>query len=415
MPNSFKIQKISSHKIINSRGEWTIATKVTLDDGSVGVQTVPDGASKGEHEAMTIPPTKAVELLYTVVSDHLLGEELESIKNLDDRLIELDGTANKSNLGANTILSVSLAAARAHARSQKMDLYEYIAEIFNNSDVKTGDLKFPTPVFNILNGGKHATNNLTFQEFMVIPSPTLAYEESVSIGLKIYHELKKELKSSGKETGVGDEGGFAPTGYNPESALAALKKAASKNYTVGKDVFFGMDVASGSFYDSGEYVISELNKRLHISQLRDYYADLVSKYELIYIEDPYYENDLEGWKLFYKDFHNKLMVVGDDLVVTNPSLLNKYSGEKMLNAVIVKPNQIGTLSETLEFIKVAKSNKMNVIVSHRSGDTAEDTFISDLAVGTSADFIKSGAPARGERVAKYNRLLDIYEIYKSKK
>ncbi len=410
-----KIKKISCHKIINSRGDWTIATKVELNDGSVGVQTIPDGASKGEHEAHTIPPEKAVQIVSSVINDSLIDENPVDQKHIDQIMLDLDGTPNKSHLGANSILSVSLAVARAVASYKKKELFFHIADLYGNKNLESGKLKFPTPIFNILNGGKHANNGLSFQEFMVIPSPNLPYERSVSVGLDIYHLLKKELKTQGKETGVGDEGGFAPTGFNPKTALEIIRKATATKYRPGVDVFFGMDVASGSFYNGHKYELSEINATFNIEELKNYYMGLLKEFELLYIEDAYYENDLEGWQSFYKDFSDKVMVVGDDLVVTNPKLLSKYSTKGMLNAVIVKPNQIGTLTETLEFIRIAQENKMQVIVSHRSGDTAEDTFIADLAVGTSADFIKSGAPARGERVAKYNRLLDIYEYYQATK
>ncbi len=416
MPNSKpKIEKISCHKIVNSRGDWTIATKVLLTDGSVGVQTIPDGASKGEHEAHTIPPEKAVQVVSSVLNDALQSEDPFDQKNIDNTLLELDGTPNKSHLGANSLLSVSLAVARSTAQHYKIELFERIAQIYENKLALNGELKFPTPVFNILNGGKHANNGLSFQEFMIIPSPKVDYDRSVSMGIEIYHLLKKELQLLGKATGVGDEGGFAPSGFNPETALEILRNSVSRKYKPGDDVFFGMDVASGSFYNGHSYVLPEIGATYNVSQMNEYYGKLLKKFELLYIEDPFYENDIDGWKSFYTNFSGKVMVVGDDLVVTNPKLLSKYSKNSMLNAVIVKPNQIGTLTETLDFIKIAQSHKMGVIVSHRSGDTAEDTFISDLAVGTSADFIKSGAPARGERVAKYNRLLDIYDMHRFSK
>lgn len=406
-----KISSITCHKVVNSRGDWTIGTKVTLDDGSTGVQTIPEGASKGENEAYTIPADKAAHIINTALNDLLVGEDAFNQKVVDERMLEMDGTPNKSHVGGNSILSVSLALAQAAASSKKQELYQYLAELYGTK-IDASNPKFPTPLFNILNGGKHAHNALSFQEFMVVPSPTLDYRKSLDIGITCYHLLKDKLIQDGFETDVGDEGGFAPNGFTAKKALTYIKTAASQKFTPGKDVFFGMDVASGSFRKEDEYEIPEENLILTWEKLEKYYLKLANDFELIYLEDPFYEKDYAAWHTFTGDVHKRFYVSGDDLFVTNPRLLKKGIEMQLATAVIVKPNQIGTLTETMEFIKMAQIADMAVIVSHRSGDTAEDTFISDLALAVGADFIKAGAPARGERVAKYNRLLEIYSNIK---
>jgi enolase len=403
-----KIKEISCHKIINSRGDWTIETKVVLDDGATGVQAIPDGASKGQNEAIYIPVEKAVDIVSTVINEALRGEDAKDQSALDKVLISMDGTPNKRNLGGNSILSVSLAIASAMAKSLQLELYEYLSVLYKGEKIKKNELKFPTPVFNILNGGKHAENNLSFQEFMVIPAREISFDRALEIGVNIYHLLEKNLSRKGIGTEVGDEGGFAPRGFTTEKALASIRESALERYEVGKDVFLGIDVAAGSFFNMDRYEIKEEGKKLSREELLSYYEDLINKYELIYVEDSFYEGDTLGWKSFYEKFKDKLMIVADDLVVTNSKFLQTAVEEGLANAVIVKPNQVGTLTETLDFIKMAKENKMSVVVSHRSGDNAEDTFIADLALAVSAEFIKSGAPVRGERVSKYNRLLDVF-------
>jgi len=402
-----KIKNISSHKILNSRGDWTLETDVLLEDGSKGTQAVPEGASKGENEAISLPADKAVEIVNTAINDALDGEEALEQQALDEVLIQMDGTPNKSHLGGNSILSVSLAIARACAVSKKLELYDYLAVLFNGKPVDRANLKTPTPIFNILNGGKHARNNLSFQEFMVIPSKNLSFIKALQIGDTVYHNLKDNLILEGYETGVGDEGGFAPMSFTADKALFEIKKAAQKDFDVGKEVFFGMDVAAESFYKNGKYLIEEEALHLDNASMIDYYKDLISKYELIYLEDPFYEKDLEGWKLARDAFSSKLMVVADDLVVTNIKYLESVIEDRLATAVIIKPNQVGTLTETFKFVKRAQESGLETIISHRSGETGEDSFISDLAVAVGADFLKAGAPVRGERVVKYNRILDI--------
>lgn len=400
-----EITNITCHKIVNSRGDWTIQTRVVLADGSFGIQTIPDGASKGKKEAVYVEVDKAVEMVTGPIRDALIGEDPLNQGEIDRFLVEIDGTQNKKNMGGNSILSVSLATCKAAAMSKKLPLYQYIAEIYGN---KKETYTFPTPLFNVLNGGEHANNNLSFQEFMVIPAGRIPFDEAYEMGVVIYHELEKHLKKAKKDVDVGDEGGFAPNGFTPKTALEFLKHSAGENYTVGDEVFFGMDVAANSFKKIVSYVIDEEGLHLSRAGLMDYYEELLDEYPIVYLEDPFAEGDEKGWKEFSNQQTGNLMIVADDLVVTNPLILEKVIDDKLNNAVIVKPNQVGTLTETLEFIRMAKEANMMTIVSHRSGDTAEDTFIADLAVGVSSDFIKSGAPARGERVAKYNRLLEIF-------
>lgn len=398
------IKEIIPNKYLNSRGDWTLGTKVIFDDGSCGFQVVPDGASKGEKEAFYIPVDLAIEAVNTKILPALKGFDSNNQEALDAKLVELDGTENRGNLGANSILSVSLAYARAGAKSKNIQLYEHLRELFGGE----GKFSFPTPVFNVLNGGKHAHNNLSFQEFMVIPARNVPYDKALQLGVDVYQELKKSLKESGFDVDIGDEGGFAPNNFDVKKALTYIRNAASEHYYPGNNVFFGMDVAAGSFFEDEKYILSEQNLVFNGTQLADYYESLFREFEIIYLEDPFYEKDRLSWESFTNRFSSKLMIVADDLVVTNTKILEDAISDRLANAVIVKPNQVGTLSETFSFIKKAQEHKMSVCVSHRSGDTAEDTFISDLSLAVGADFIKSGAPARGERTAKYNRLLEIF-------
>lgn len=401
-----KIINVECHKVLDSRGEWTLATTVTLENKVFATAHIPKGASTGENESHYLPVDKAVRIVSTLIKDAISGQSVYDQQIIDEMLIKIDGTPNKKHLGGNSCISVSLAVAKAAAKCKNIQLYNYISNLYGSQLSKK--LKFPTPLFNILNGGKHANNNLSFQEFVVIPNPTLNYYKQVQTGMTVYANLKSLLIKDGYNTGVGDEGGFAPFNFNVEKAFKYIKKAVEINFELGKDVFLGIDVAAGSFYDGENYEIREQKNTLTNTMLLSFYKSLVKKYPLIYVEDPFYENDTIGWSNFYSVFNNKLMVVADDLVVTNTKYLSNAIKNNLANAVIVKPNQVGTLSETLDFIKMAKNNNMSTIISHRSGDTPEDTFIADLAIGTKADFIKSGSPVRGERVAKYNRLLEIY-------
>lgn len=402
-----KIKEITCHKVLNSRGDWTIETQVTLEDGSIGEQTIPDGASKGINEAVSIPVEKAVDIVSSAINEALQGVDVFDQRTIDGIMNQLDGTKNKINMGGNSILSVSLACANAAAVSKKIPLYKHLYELYTTQHHAQAKMGFPTPVFNVLNGGLHARNNLSFQEFMVIPSPDYTYEKSMEIGVDVYKSLKEILEKKKMGVGVGDEGGFAPFGLNPVTALELVKKAAKTKYKPGKDLFFGMDVAAGSFVKGKKYFIRELDAHYSGKQVLDLYLQMMDEFELIYLEDPFYETHYEFWFEAKKALGSRLMIVGDDLVVTNKNLLKRALEKDLLTAVIVKPNQVGTLTETFEFVKLAKENGLALVLSHRSGDTAEDTFIADFAVAVGAQFMKSGSPARGERVAKYNRLLEI--------
>lgn len=402
-----KIKEITCHKVVNSRGDWTINTRVALENGAFGEQTIPDGASKGTHEAISIPVPKAVDVVSSALNEALQGVMVYDQVQIDRIMLEIDGTHNKRNLGGNSILSVSMACAKAAANSKKLPLFGYLNTLYQTYTNSKCAAKLPTPVFNVINGGLHARNNLSFQEFMVIPSMGFPYEKALEVGVSSYHLLRDLLEKEKFEVAVGDEGGFAPEGFNPEKALEFIKKAVSAKFVSGADIFFGMDVAAGSFCKQHYYYLHELNKRFSGEELVAYYVDLLKRYELIYLEDPFYEDHFDFWATLNVRLGKRLMIVGDDLVVTNKKLLQKILPKNLINAVIVKPNQVGTLTETFDFVKLAKDNELTLILSHRSGDTAEDTFIADLSVAVGAQFMKAGSPARGERVAKYNRLLEI--------
>jgi enolase len=404
------IKGINSIKVINSRGDWTVKTYLELDDGSKGWAIVPEGASKGEKEAICVDPGKSLEIIRDVITPVLLDRHFKSQKEFDEFLINLDGTNNKSKLGGNTILSLSIAFVRAFSQCQKKEVWNYLFDSLNSikgfkSHSKNSKINV-TPLFNIFNGGKHAQDNLSFQEFMIVPAKNFQIYDSLEIGCTVYKSLKKRLEKDGFSTGVGDEGGFAPKGFTVRKALDYIKDCASESYKVGEEVFLGMDVAADSFYRDGKYSIAEEKLDLSSKELKAYYADLLKDFELIYLEDPFVESDDVSWADFTKSFSAKTMISADDLVVTNPEVLTKAVSKKMANTVIVKPNQVGTIWETLQFVAAARAAGWSVVVSHRSGDT-EDPFIADLAYAVSADFVKFGAPARGERTAKFNRLLEL--------
>lgn len=405
-----KIFQIRSIKVLNSRGDWTIKTYLELDDGSKGWAIVPEGASKGEQEVVCLEVNKSLEIISGVVTPALLGREFKSQKEFDEFLINLDGTKNKSKLGGNTVLSLSAAFVRAVSQSQKEEVWSYLRESFNtigNNKSRNGLFGHNiTPLFNVLNGGKHAQNNLSFQEFMIIPAKKFQICDSLEIGRTVYKSLKKRLEKEGFSTGVGDEGGFAPEDFTVRKALEYVKDCASEHYKVGEEVFLGMDVAAESFYRNGKYLVKEENLELDAKGLKNYYADLLKSYEIIYLEDPFFEEDLVSWADLAKDFGAKFMISADDLVVTNPDILSRAVDKRLANTVIVKPNQVGTVWETLRFVAKAREAGWSVVVSHRSGDT-EDPFIADLAYAVGADFVKFGAINRGERTSKFNRLLEL--------
>ena len=404
-----KITDVVAREILDSRGNPTVEVKVYTEKGSIGVFSVPSGASTGKREALELRDnderyfgkgvTKAVNNVNNTIKYNLLGKEVEEQKTIDNIMINLDGSENKSNLGANAILGVSVACLKAAALDNGLPLYKYL----NKREVH-----IPFCMFNILNGGKHAANNIGIQEFMIVPKFN-TFKESLRAASEVFHALKGILLDKGLNTNVGDEGGYAPDLKNNEEALMIIVKSIeTAGYIPGKNIFIALDVAASSFYnnETDTYNIDNTNKTRE--ELLNYYLDIVSKYPVISIEDPFDEEDYEGFKMITEVLGKKISIVGDDLFVTNKELLKKGIEEKMCNAILIKPNQVGSFYETLETIVLAKQNKYTCIMSHRSGETT-DTFISDLAVALNIPFMKSGSTSRGERIAKYNRLLEIEE------
>ncbi len=410
------IQSIKAREIVDSRGNPTIEVECSTEDG-VFIDSVPAGASKGEREARELRDggikyeglgvSKAVDIVNRIISARLKGLNPENQKELDDLMIALDGTPNKENLGANSILGVSMAICRAGARAKGLELYEYVS--FLQSGRHKRKYKMPKACFNVINGGQHAGNNLDFQEFMIVPFAG-SFKEELRMAMETYGVLKGKLKKnySGAAINLGDEGGFAPPIDVPEVALGIISKAIEgAGFRGGIKII--LDIAATQFFKEGYYALSTGGFTKY--EFLDYYADLVSKYPIIGLEDPLEEKDWQGFKEITENLGRKVMIIGDDLLVSNEKYIRRAKEEEACNAVLLKPNQVGTVSELLESVNLAKEYEWKTIVSHRSGETNDD-FIADLAVGISADFIKSGAPARGERTAKYNRLLKIEEMLK---
>jgi enolase len=409
------IADIRGREILDSRGNPTVEAEVVTKDGTIGRAQVPSGASTGSREALELRDgdskrylgkgvLKAVSHINSIIKEALIGKSTEDQKQIDATLIELDGTENKSRLGANAILAVSLAVARAEAASRRLPLYAYIGQISGNTQ-----FTMPTPMMNVINGGKHADNNLDMQEFMISPVIKTSFREALRAGVEVFHHLKGIIKKKGGVTSVGDEGGFAPNLRSNREALDIIMDAiASAGYTPGKDVFIAMDPAASSFYENGRYVLKADGEERTSEEMIEWYAEILKRYPIILIEDGLAENDWDGWKLFTRRFGDKLEIVGDDIFVTNPQILKKGIKEGVANAILIKLNQIGTLTETLETIKIAKDAGYKTVISHRSGET-EDTIIADVAVGTNAGQIKTGSLCRSERIAKYNQLLRIEE------
>ena len=408
------IAKIHAREILDSRGNPTLEAEVTLADGSFGRAAVPSGASTGTKEAVELRDgdktrylgkgvKNAVANVNGAIASALAGFDAADQQGLDRRLIDLDGTENKGRLGANALLGVSLANAHAVAASKKQPLWQYL------STITESDVALPVPMMNIINGGAHADNNVDFQEFMVLPVGAASFSEALRAGTEIFHSLKSVLKGHGLSTAVGDEGGFAPDFRSNVEALDTILEAIGKaGYTAGEDVMLGLDVASSEFYDNGKYHLVGEGKRLSSEQFVDFLADWAAQYPIITIEDGLAEDDWAGWKLITERIGNKVQLVGDDLFVTNPKILKQGIESGTANAILIKVNQIGTLTETLEAIAMAHHANYAAIVSHRSGET-EDTTISDIAVATTATQIKTGSLCRSDRVAKYNQLLRIEE------
>lgn len=407
------IKKIQSREILDSRGNPTVETIVTLEDGSVGVAGVPSGASTGAHEAVELRDgakryggkgvLKAVKNVNVTIAKVLVGKNALDQRKIDELMLKLDGTANKKKLGANAILSVSMAVARAASISLGTPLYKYIRQQYS---LKEKAWRMPMPMMNILNGGRHADNGLGIQEFMIIPL-NKKFSERVRMGSEIFHSLARILSEKGYRTGVGDEGGFAPELANNERALQLIIQAIkASGYVPGKNVFIGLDVAASEFYKNGKYYFENQKEGLTPDKLLKIYNTWISKYPLLSIEDGLAEDDWGNWAKLTKQVGKKVKLIGDDLFVTNVQRLKRGIDEKVANAILIKLNQIGTLSETIDAISLAKKNGYNVAISHRSGETA-DTFIADLAVAVNAEFLKTGSLCRSERIEKYNRVMKI--------
>jgi len=410
------IKSVHAREILDSRGNPTLEAEVELSDGVRGIAAVPSGASTGKYEAVELRDDdsarynglgvlNAVNNVNRRIAPVICGMEVTDQIAIDRNMIDVDGSPNKSNLGANALLGVSLAVAHAAANSLKMPLYRYLGG--------TGACMLPVPLMNILNGGKHASNSTDLQEFMIAPVGANSFSHALQMCVEIYQQLKKVLKEKGYNTNVGDEGGFAPSLESNSQAVEAILTAIEKaNYQPGKDCFIALDPASSEFYKDNLYVLEKEGKTLNSKEMVDFYSRWTSLYPIISIEDGMAEDDWQGWELLNSAIGEKVQLVGDDLYVTNVKRLETGIQKKASNSILIKLNQIGTLTETLEAIRMAQQNNWTAVVSHRSGETA-DTTISDLAVGLNTGFIKSGAPCRSERVAKYNRLLRIEQELKS--
>jgi len=404
------IETVKAREILDSRGNPTLEAAAELAGGAKGWAAVPSGASTGKYEAVELRDgdgsrfnglgvLNAVANVNKRIAPAIVGMPATDQEAVDRRLIELDGTTNKSRLGANAILGVSLAIAHAAANLEGVPLYRYLGGANSHT--------LPVPMMNILNGGKHAANSTDFQEFMVVPTGATSFRHALQMGTEIYHSLKRVLQSKGLDTNVGDEGGYAPPGLSNNQAVEAILSAIeSAGYKPGQDCFIALDPAASQFYEDGRYVLSREGASLSASEMVDYYARWASAYPLISIEDGMAEDDWDGWRLLAKKLGRKVQLVGDDLYTTNVGRLSRGIELGASNSILIKPNQIGTLTETIAAIKMAQEAGWTAVVSHRSGET-EDTTIADLAVGLNTGLIKAGAPCRSERTAKYNRLLKI--------
>ena len=425
-----KITKIHAREILDSRGNPTVEADVYLESGAVACAAAPSGASTGSQEALELRDgdkkrflgkgvLKAVANVNKIIAKALVGEEADNQEKIDRMMVELDGTSNKSKLGANAILAVSMAVLKAAAYDAKMPLFAYIAEKFGG--MVKGKYVMPVPMMNIINGGAHADNSADIQEFMIVPAGAKNFREAVRMGSEIFHNLKKILKEKKRSANVGDEGGFAPTLSSNKEALEVIMAAiGAAGYKAGKDVSIAIDSAANEFYKevpegkqfscgTSKYVLKKDNLELTGAEMVGYYEKLVSQYPIVSIEDGLAEGDWDNWRLLNKKLGKKIQVVGDDIFVTNPEIIKRGIKEKAANAVLIKVNQIGTVSETVEAVKIAQKAGWGTVISHRSGET-EDTFIADFAVGLGAGQIKSGSLSRIDRVAKYNQLMRIEEM-----
>lgn len=416
-----KISQIIAREILNSKGIPTVEVKILLDNGIKEVSSCPSGTSLGKHEAIEIKDgdplrfgglgvTKAVNNIIKVISPKLIGTDIDRQTDIDKFLISLDTTPDKSHLGVNSILPVSMAVAKAGARNLNVSPFVYLRKY---TSIQNHPFKIPTPAFNIINGGLHGGGNLDFQEFLVIPASSVPYPETLNMIFTIYQSLYRTLKEKGLSTLVGDEGGFGPSLSSPRDALMLINDALSNGkYRLNYDVFYGIDVASSSFFKNGRYVLKEKEAGISAEELIAVYAGLNEEFNLLYLEDPMSEDDWEGWENLNNSTSKSTLIVGDDLTVTNPMRLQKAISKKLISGIIIKPNQIGTVTESLAVSEIARAAGIKLIVSHRSGETNDD-FIADFAVAIGADYVKFGAPVRGERTSKYNRLSEIYSEIKT--
>ncbi|MFZ5595483.1 MAG: phosphopyruvate hydratase [Bacillota bacterium] len=405
-----KIVAVNAREILDSRGNPTVEVDVVLEDGYMGRAAVPSGASTGTREALELRDKdenrfqgkgvlKAVNNVNSIIAPHIIGIDSLEQRVVDKTMIELDGTKDKSRLGANAVLGVSMATARAAANSLGIPLFQYIGGLTANT--------LPVPMMNVLNGGRHADNNIDTQEFLIVPAGAPNFREALRMGAEVFHSLKAVLKGRGQNTSVGDEGGFAPNLGSTDEALQIIVEAIEKSgYIPGKDVFLALDPAASEFYRNGEYQFEGARKSSQ--DMVEFYTKLVDKYPIVSVEDGLAENDWEGWKVLSDTLGGKIQLVGDDIFVTNPEIFKKGIAEGIANSILIKLNQIGTVSETMETMAMASKAGYTTVISHRSGET-EDTFIADFSVGTGAGQIKTGSLSRSERVAKYNQLLRIEE------
>lgn len=416
-----KIKQIFAREILNAKGHPTIETTVILTDGATGTASSPSGTSTGKYEALEIRDNdekkfqgfgvnNAILNINEIISPSLINMDALKQQDIDKKIIDLDGTHNKSRLGANATLSVSMAVAKAAAKSSILPLFLYLREYIKKENIP---LKIPTPAFNLINGGKHAQGTLDFQEFLLFPATSKSYEESLNIGTSVYFALQKLLESNNLSTLIGDEGGFSPAVASNQDALTLLSQAIeSVNLRIGFEVFLGIDAAANSFFSQQNYHIKDKASSLSANDLISFYQTLNNDFHFLYLEDGLSEDDWEGWAKLNAQLSQSTLIVGDDLTVTNPYRLQTALDKKAITGIIIKPNQIGTVIESLAVVEMAKQANLKIIVSHRSGETNDD-FIADFAVAATADYVKFGAPVRGERVAKYNRLLQIEKQIKS--
>lgn len=416
-----KISQIYAREIINSKADPTVEVTVLLDNGLFATSSCPTGTSLSSHEAKEIrdnDPARflgrgnltAVSNILNIISPKLKGLDVERQRDIDKILLELDSTPDKSKLGVNSILPVSTAIAKTAAKSMNMPLFVYIKQYSSNQNAP---YKIPTPVFNIINGGLHAGGNLDFQEFLIIPATSIEYPNTLNMAVSVYQSLKKTLKEKGTPTLVGDEGGFGPNLSSNRDALSLLGEAISNsNYKLNYDIFLGLDASANSFYKDGNYRIKDKDASLSAEDLVTIYQGINDEFNLLYLEDPLSEDDWSGWENLNKMTAKNTIIVGDDLTATNPQRLQTAISKHSIGGIIIKPNQIGTLTEALAVVEMARAAGLKIIASHRSGETNDD-FIADFSVGIGADYVKFGAPVRGERVAKYNRLSEIYLQIKS--